>query len=103
MSKFFGKPTEKIIEFLLFFVIYGCLWGSILETQGSMKTKNKSVFLVTFLGWGPGGFWDAFWMLSGSFLVIFWKPLGAGLLELLGSSGKDLKCFFCFFPKQSLR
>ena len=26
VSKFFGKPTEKIIELIMFFVIYGCLW-----------------------------------------------------------------------------
>ena len=44
-----------------------------------------------------GCFLDALLMLFGSLLVAFWKPLGAGLLELLGSCGKDLGCCFIFF------
>ena len=75
--------------------------------QGQHKKQNEGIVLVIFLGWGPGGFWDAFWllfgcfldvcwMLFGSLLVAFWKPWGTGLLELLGSCGKDLKCFFVF-------
>ena len=43
-----------------------------------------------------GCFFDAFWMLFGCFLVAFWEPSGPGLLELLGSCGKDLGCFFVF-------
>ena len=42
-------------------------------------------------------FFDALWMLFGSLFVGFWGALGAGLLELLGSCGKDLGCFFVFF------
>ena len=75
--------------------------------QGHLKKQNTGVCLVTFLGWGPGGFWDAFWVLFGCFLAVFWmfcgsllvafwEPLGSGLLELLGSCGKDLGCFFLF-------
>ena len=44
-----------------------------------------------------GCFFDAFLMFFGSLLVAFWEPLGPGLLELLGSCGKDLGCFFVFF------
>ena len=78
--------------------------------RGSIKKKVRVFFWLPFhfMGWGPGGFWDAFWllfgcfldvfwMLFGSLLVAFWKPLGTGLLELLGSCGKDLGCFFVFF------
>jgi len=104
VSKFFGKPTEKIIEFMLFFVISGWLRGSILVTRGSIKRKIRVCFWLPFLGRGPGGLWDlfgcfsdAFWYPFGSFLVAFWKPLGAGLLELLGSCGKGLGCFSVFF------
>ena len=69
--------------------------------QGQHKKQNKTVFWLPFLGWGPGGFWDlfgcfsdAFWHACVSFLVAFWKPLGAsGLLEFLGSCGKDPGCF----------
>ena len=42
-------------------------------------------------------FLDAFLLFFGSLLVAFWEPLGPGLLELLGSCGKDLGCFFVFF------
>ena len=80
-----------------FLVISGCLWGSILVTRGSIKTKIRVFFWLPFLGWGPGGFWNAFGMLFGSLLVAFWEPLGPGLLELLGSCGKDLGCFFVIF------
>ena len=44
-----------------------------------------------------GCFLNAFLMLFGSLLVAFWEPLGLGLLELLGSCGKDLGCLFVFF------
>ena len=37
-----------------------------------------------------------FFAVFGTILVAFWGPLGAGLLELLGSCGKDLGCFFVF-------
>ena len=103
MSESFGKPTDNIIEFILVFVISGCLWGSILETRGNNKNKIKGFFRLLF--WGGvregfgmlfGCFLDAFWMLFGSLLVAFWEPLGTGLLELLGSCGKDLGCFFVF-------
>ena len=38
-----------------------------------------------------------FFLLFGTLLLAFWEPLGAGLLELLGSCGKDLGCLFVFF------
>ena len=36
-------------------------------------------------------------MLVCARISVFFEPLGAGLLELLGSCGKDLGCFFVFF------
>ena len=93
------NQTEKIIEFLLVVVISGCLWVSILESRGNIK-KNKGVVVGYFSGVGSGRvlgcFLSAFWMLFGCSLVAFWEPLGPGLLELLGSCGKDLGCFFVF-------
>ena len=79
-----------------FFVMSGCRWGSILVTRGSIKNKIRVFLLVTFSGVGSGRVLECFsdvfllfvepsWYPFGSLLVAFWEPLGAGVLELLGS------------------
>ena len=87
-----GESNRIYVVFCDFWVPLAIHFGD----QGQHKKKRVSCWLP-FLGWGPGGFWDAFWLFFGKFLVAFWKPLGAGLLELLGSCGKDLGCFSVFF------
>ena len=102
-----GENHRIYDVFCDFWVPLGVHFGD----QGQHKKQNKGVFLVTFSGVGSGRilecflvlfgcFLDAFWMLFGILLVAFWEPFGTGLLELLGSCGKDLGCFFlCFFIK----
>ena len=84
MSKFFGKPTEKIIEFMLFFCDFRVSLGFHFGGQGQHKKQHKGVF-VGYLFWGGvreglrvllGCFFDDFWYPFGSFLVAFgslWK------------------------------
>ena len=92
-----GENNRIYAVFCDFWVASGVHFGD----QGQHKTQNKGVFLVTFSGVGSGRvlgcFLDAFLMFFGNLLVAFWEPLGPGLLELLGSCGKDLGCFFVFF------
>ena len=99
-----GENNRIYAVFCDFWVALGVHFGD----QGQHKTQNKGVFLVTFSGVGSGRvlgcFLIAFLLVFGCFfdvfcslLVAFWEPLGPGLLELLGSCGKDLGCFFVFF------
>ena len=43
-----------------FFVDFRVPLGVNFGDQGQHKKLNKGGFFVTFLGWGPGGFWSAF-------------------------------------------
>ena len=92
-----GENNRIYAVFCDFWAPLGVHFGD----QGQHKTQNKGVFLVTFSGVGSGRVLgcvlDALSMLFSRFLLAFWEPLGAGLLELLGSCGKDLGCFFVFF------
>ena len=64
-----GENNRIHAVFCDFWVPLGVHFGD----QGQHKTQNKGVFLVTFfLGWGPGGFWDAFWVFFGCLLDVFW-------------------------------
>ena len=63
-----GENNRIYVGFCDFRVPLGVHVGD----QGQHKKKNKGVLFVTFLGWGPGGFWDAFWVLFGCFLDAFW-------------------------------
>ena len=77
MSEFLGKQNEKIIEFLLVFVISGCLRGSILETRGDIKNQKFVCSVGYFSGVGSGrilgGFVNVFWMFAYNLLVVALK------------------------------
>ena len=66
--KTYGENNRIYVVFCDFRVPLGFHFGDPEQHQ----QKNKDVFLVTFLGWGPGGLWDAFWMLFGCFVDAFW-------------------------------
>ena len=74
---------------MLFFVISGRLWGSILVTRGSIKHKIRVFFWLPFLGWGPGGFWDAFFMFFECFFAVFLMLFG-GFLGAFGTGAAGI-------------
>ena len=57
--KTYGENKRIYVGFCDFRMPLGVHFGD----PGQQKNQNKRVFLVTFLGWGPGGFWNAFWKL----------------------------------------
>ena len=64
--KTYGENHRIYVGFCDFRMPVGVHFGD----PGQHKNKKWDVCLVTFLGWGPGGFWGTFWMLFGCFLLL---------------------------------